>query len=54
LLDRNGRIRGDSGGRLFELDSLWGSKAIADRFVDLGNLFDFLWVASRVDIAHMG
>jgi len=53
LLDRNGRGQGHSGGGFFELDSLRGSKAIADCFIDFGNFFNFLWVASGVDEAQM-
>jgi len=53
LLDRNGRGRGHRGGGFFELDSLRRSKAIADSFIDFGNFFDFLGVASGVDEAQM-
>jgi len=53
LLDGDGRGRGHNGGGFLELDSLRGPKAIADCFVDFGNFFDFLWVASGVDEAQM-
>jgi len=53
LLDRNGRGRGHNGGGFFELDSLRGSKAIADCFIDFGDFFDFFGIASGVDEAQV-
>jgi hypothetical protein len=53
LLDWDGRSRGNSSGGLLKLDSLRGSKTIADCFVDFGNFFDFLGVASGIDKAQV-